>query len=82
MLILALSLVWQRDCVWWFIDLALAHSVGSGKEPDGTCKFKLDGSDGTRIDFMIACPNALAASVGCQVTDWWFVPLFSLLAEF
>ena len=37
-----------------FIDLALAHSVGSGKEPDATCKFKLNGKVGTRRDFMIA----------------------------
>ena len=39
------------------------------------------GSAGTRRDFMIACPNALAVSVGCQVTDRWFVPHFSLLVE-
>ena len=25
-----------------FVDLALAHSVGAGLEPDMTCKFKLD----------------------------------------
>ena len=44
-----------------FKDLGLVHSVGSGTKPDATCRFKLDGSVGTRRDFIIACPNALAA---------------------
>ena len=61
-----------------FIGLALAHSFLSGKEPDATCKFQVVGKVGTRTDFMIACPNALAASVGCRVSDRWFVPHFSL----
>ena len=83
MLFLALFLVWLKGIASGrFVDLALAHSVGNGKEPDATCKFKLDGSAGTRRDCMLACPNALAASVGYQVTDRWFVPHFSLLVQF
>ena len=44
--------------------------------------FRLDEEVGTRRDFLIACPNALAASTSCRVTDWWFAPLFSVYAEF
>ena len=45
-----------------FVDPALAHSAG--KEPDMTCKFKLDECAGSRRDFVVACPRALAASTG------------------
>ena len=65
-----------------FVDLALAHSVGAGMEPDMTCKFKLDERAGSRRDFVVACPCGLAATTACWVTDWWFAPNFSLFAEF
>ena len=65
-----------------FVDLALAHSIGAGKEPEVTCRFKLDDCAGSRRDFMVACPNALAASSTCQVTDRWFTPHFSIVADF
>ena len=45
-----------------FVDLALAHSMGAGKDPDVTCRFKLGGCAGSRRKFMVACPTALAAS--------------------
>ena len=48
-----------------FVDRALSYSVGAGKEPDVTCKFKLDECAGSRRDFVVACPSALAASAAC-----------------
>ena len=65
-----------------FCDLALAFSPGAGKEPDATCRFKLDDCAGTRRDFIVACPDALAASSACWVTDRWFLKHFSVVAEF
>ena len=38
-----------------------------------------DGS-GSRTNFFVGCPNALAASQACCVTDRWFTPHFSILA--
>ena len=65
-----------------FVDLALAFSRGAGTAPDPTCKFSLEGGAGARTDFLIGCPNALAASDACFVTDKWFAPHFSVLACF
>ena len=65
-----------------FIDFAFAHSFGAGKELEATCRFRLDDCAGTRRDFVVACPNVLASSVACQVTDRWFSPHFSILTEF
>ena len=36
---------------------------------------------GSRRDFFVGCPNALAAS-HCYVTDRWFSPHFSVLVRF
>ena len=44
-----------------FVDLALAYSLGAGKEPDATYKFKLDERAGSRRDFVVTCPDPLAA---------------------
>ena len=67
-----------------YVDLALAHSLGAGSiEPD--CLLVLSiGMDGfgSRRDFFVGCPNALAASQVCYVTDRWFTPHFSLIAHF
>ena len=65
-----------------FVDLALAYSLGERKRPAATCKFKLDECSGSRLDFILACPNAVAASTACMVTDWWFPHHFSLFAAF
>ena len=65
-----------------FVDLALAHSLGAGVMPDNTCTFNRDDGSGSRRDFFVGCPNALAASQVCCVTDRWFAPHFSLLASF
>ena len=40
-----------------FVDLALAYSLGAGREPDATCKFRLDGCVGSRSDFFVGCSN-------------------------
>ena len=65
-----------------FVDLALALSLGEGKRPAATCKFKLDECFGTRRDFILGCSDAVAASTACRVTDRWFPPHFSLFATF
>ena len=65
-----------------YVDLALARSLGAGSTPDITCAFnRVDGS-GSRRDFFVGCPNALAASQACYVTGRWFTPHFSLIAHF
>ena len=65
-----------------YVDLALAHSLGAGSIPDITCAFNRDDGSGSRRDFFVGCPNALAASQVCFVTDRWFAPHFSLVAHF
>ena len=59
-----------------FVVLALAYSLGTGLPPDVTFY------TGSRRDFFVGCPNALAASHACHVTDRWFTPHFSVLARF
>ena len=69
-------------CAGRYVDLVLAYSQGAGLTPDITCSFyRVDGS-GSRRDFFVGCPNALAASQACYVTDRWFTPHFSLIAHF
>ena len=64
-----------------FVDLALAYSLGAGVGPDATRKFKREDCVGSRGDFIVGCPDALAASTACKVTDRWFTPhLLNLLA--
>ena len=65
----------------WFVDLALAYSLGAGRKPDATCRFMLKDCVGSRRDFIVGCPHALAASTACVVTDRWFAPHFSVLAS-
>ena len=62
--------------------LALAYSLGAGVAPDVTCRFNREDGTGTRRDFFVGCPGALAASQVCYVTDRWFTPHFSVLARF
>ena len=47
-----------------------------------TCRFKLDEGTGSRRDFVVARPNALAASSACKVIDRWFSRHFSIFDEF
>ena len=65
-----------------YVDLALAYSRGAGVALDATCRFSREGGAGSRRDFIVGCPNALAASDACFVTDGWFTPHFSVLARF
>ena len=65
-----------------YVDLALAHSLGAGLRPDATCRFSWEEGTGSRRDFFIGCPNALAASRACYVADRWFTPHLSVLARF
>ena len=57
-------------------------SLGAGLTPDITCTFNRDDGTGSRRDFFVGCPGALAASQACYVTDRWFTPHFSVLARF
>ena len=41
-------------------------------------RFNRDDGTGSRRDFFVGCPNALAASHACYVTDRWFTPHFSV----
>ena len=65
-----------------YVDLALAYSLGAGVAPDVTCRYSREDGTGTRRDFFVGCPGALAASQACYVTDRWFTPHFSVLARF
>ena len=57
------------------VDLDVTFSSGKGRAPSSTCRFDLDGAPGTRRDFFLVCPSALAASVDCHVlVDRWFRP--------
>ena len=60
----------------------LLRILGAGVMPGNTCTFNRDDGSGSRRDFFVGCPNALAASQVCCVTDRWFAPHFSLLACF
>ena len=65
-----------------FVDLALAISRGAGSAPAATGRFSLEGGAGTRGDFLVGCPNALAASDACFVSDRWFTRHFSVFVRF
>ena len=65
-----------------YVDLALAYSLGAGLTPDVTGRKSREEGAGSRRDFFVGCPNALAASHACYVTDRWFTPHFSVLARF
>ena len=72
MLILVLFLAWRRAFLLagslvlpWLIPLV------RGVQPDMTCKFKLRECAGSERDFIVACPNALAASTSSRVRVYW-----------
>ena len=65
-----------------YVDFALAYSLGAGVAPDVTCRFSREDGTGSRGDFFVGCPSALAASEACYVTDRWFTPHFSVVARF
>ena len=46
-----------------YVDLALAYSLGAGLIADCTCRFSREEGAGSRRDFFVGCPDALAASV-------------------
>ena len=53
---------------------------GAGLSPAATCRFRGDEGAGSRRDFFVGCPNALAAPDACFVTGRWFTPHFSVFA--
>ena len=61
----------------------MLFAFGRGVPPSSTCQFQLDEDKGSRRDFLLACPIALAAATACYVSpDRWFTPHFSVSAEF
>ena len=66
-----------------WVDLEQAFATGRGVPPSSTCQFQLDEDKGSRRDFLLACPIALAAATACSVfPDRWFTPHFAVCAEF
>ena len=65
------------------IDLEVALPLARGLRPHPTCQFQRDEGRGTRRDFALVSPKALAASTSCSVLpDLRFPPHFALLTEF
>ena len=65
-----------------WVDLERAFAFGN-VPPSFTCQFQLDEDKGSRRDFLLACPIALAVATACYVSlDRWFTPYFSVSAEF
>ena len=58
----------------------LAEGISAGRYV--TCRFSRENGTGSRRDFFVGCPGALAASQACYVTDRWFTPHFSVIARF
>ena len=66
-----------------WIDVELAFAVGSGVAPARTCQFHLDEDKGSRREFTLACPIAMAATTACCVLpDRWFTPHDAILTGF
>ena len=63
-------LIWPLLIIWELVLLVMLLVVLVGRYT------------GSRRDFFIVCPNALAASDACYVTDRWFTPHLSVLARF
>ena len=79
-----LSLLWLRVSLM-VIGLILSGPLPSGRgvPPSSTCQFQLDEDKGSRRDFLLACPIALAAATACSVLpDRWFTPHFAVCADF
>ena len=56
-----------------WIDVDQAFAIGRGVAPARTCQFQLDEDKGSRRDFTLACPIAMAATTACCVLpDRWF----------
>ena len=57
-----------------YVDLALALSRGAGLAPDMTCRFNREEGTGSRGDFFVGCPGALAAHSSflchCSLSCW------------
>ena len=67
----------MADGAW--IDVERAFALGRGVAPSPTCQFQLDEGKGTRRDFALACPIALAAITSCCVRSDRWLPHFGIL---
>ena len=64
-----------------WIDLEQAFATGRDA-PSRICQFQLDEDKGSRRDFVLAFPIAMAAAAACCVSpDRWFIPHFAVYAE-
>ena len=52
------------------VDLPLAYSQGAGRAPDVTCRFSREEGTGSRRDFFVGCPGALALFSTCSLSYW------------
>ena len=83
MLILLLSLVFLRVFLLVGLWIWLWRSLGvAGLTPDATCRFSREEGTGSRRNFFVGCPNVLAASDACFVTDRWFTLIFQYSLAF
>ena len=65
-----------------WIDVEQAFPTGRGVAPSRTCQLQLNEDKGSRRDFVLACPIAMAATTACRVLpDRWFIPHFAVYAE-
>ena len=55
----------KSDGAW--IDVEKAFATGSGVAPTLTCQFQLDDGKGTRRDFALVCPFAMAPTTACSI---------------
>ena len=65
-----------------FVDLALPYSLGTGKKPDATCKFRREDCAGSRRDFILGCSDALAASTIVRARIGGSLRIFLFLLAF
>ena len=52
-----------------YVDLASAHFQGAGLAHNVTCRFSREEGTGSRREFFVGCPGALAASQACYATE-------------
>ena len=57
------------------VDLEGSWALATGKQPSSTCMREWGSSGGTRRDFMVGCPLAVAAALSCKIqADRWIAP--------
>ena len=65
------------DGHWIYLERAFA--TGRRVSPSYTCQFQLDEDKGSRRDFVLACPIAMAAATACSVLAEFSLSLLVML---